>query len=128
VGIGAVAFGVKITNPLATVGFVAFGAVMFISLGYLLASLARTQESANGITSAVQLPMLFLSGIFFPLSNFPDFLKPIVSALPLTYLADALRQVMIGSNPDFPLTTDILVLGAWILVCGFLSTRLFKWE
>jgi ABC-2 type transport system permease protein len=128
VGIGYFAFGVSIAHPLTALLIAILGALMFISIGYLIASLARTQDSANGITQAVNFPMLFLSGIFFPLAALPSFLSVVVKALPLTYLADAMRQTMINSTPDFPLTTDILVVATWLVVCGFLSVRLFRWE
>jgi ABC-2 type transport system permease protein len=127
-GIGYFVFHVAIANPLATAGIVVLGALMFISLGYFLASVARTQESANAITQAINFPMLFLSGVFFSISALPVFLAPIIKILPLSYLADAMRQMMINSTPDFPLTVDIAVLAGWTIVCALLSVRLFKWE
>lgn len=127
-GIGAYAFGVHILNPLATVGIIVLSAVMCISLGYLLASISKTQESASAITQAINFPMMFLTGIFFPLTFLPDFLDVVVKALPLTYIADAMRQTMINSTPAFPLLTDVLVIAAWAIVCGLLSARLFRWE
>jgi ABC-2 type transport system permease protein len=72
--------------------------------------------------------MMFLSGIFFPLALLPAFLTPVVRAVPLTYLADAFRQVTIGSVPEFPILVDIGVLVAWAIVCALLSARFFKWE
>jgi ABC-2 type transport system permease protein len=128
IGIGAIFFGVQVQHPFQTIGVVALGSMMFISLGYLLAGTARTQESANGITQAINFPMLFLSGIFFPLNALPSFLTPIVRILPLTYLADAARQVMINSTPDFPIATDLLVMAGWIVVSTALALRFFKWE
>ena len=101
---------------------------MFISLGYLIAALARTVESANGISQAINFPMMFLSGIFFPLAFLPVFLTPVVKALPLTYLGDAFRQVAVGSVPQFPLMVDVLVLAGWTVVCSLLAARFFKWE
>jgi len=89
-------------NILAVLGFVVLGAVAFVSLGYLVAAISKTVDAANGITSAVNFPMMFLSGIFFPLAALPLFLTPIVRALPLTYLGDALRQIMMGGTPAFP--------------------------
>jgi len=115
-------------NPLALVGMVLLGAVMFIGLGYLIASFSRSVETASGISSAVNFPMMFLSGIFFPLSVLPAFLAPVVRALPVTYLADAFRQITIGSVPEFPIMVDVLVLAAWAVACGLLSARFFKWE
>jgi ABC-2 type transport system permease protein len=117
-----------IGNPVALIGLIVLGAIMFISLGYLIASLAQTVESANGISQAVNFPMLFLSGVFFPLAFLPAFLTPIVRALPLTYLGDAFRQVAVGTVPQFPLMVDVLVLAGWALVCSLLAARFFKWE
>ena len=65
----------------------------------------RTEEAANGITQAVQLPMLFLSGIFFPIATMGDALQTVAKFLPLTYLGDALRQVMVDGTPFAPLAT-----------------------
>ena len=47
------------------------GAVAFLALGYVMASFARTEEAANGMTSVVQFPMMFLSGTFFPIDAMP---------------------------------------------------------
>ncbi|HKW23212.1 MAG TPA: ABC transporter permease [Ktedonobacterales bacterium] len=115
-------------NILAVLGLVVLGAVAFVSLGYLVAAISKSVDAANGITSAVNFPMMFLSGIFFPLAALPLFLTPIVRALPLTYLGDALRQIMMGGTPAFPMWVDLAVLAAWTLVCSLLAVRLFKWE
>jgi ABC-2 type transport system permease protein len=129
IGISKAFFGVHFEgNMLALAGLVLLGALAFVALGYFIASLARSVESANGITSAVNFPMMFLSGVFFPLALLPAFLTPVVRALPLTYLADAFRQVAIGSIPEFPMMVDVAVLAGWALVCALLSARLFKWE
>jgi ABC-2 type transport system permease protein len=127
-GIGAAVFGVHLGNPVMVFGFVLLGAIAFISMGYLIAAVSKTVETASGIASAVNFPMMFLSGIFFPIAAIPAFLTPIVRALPLTYLGDAIRQVMIGSTPEFPIIVDVAVLAAWTAVCSLLAARLFKWE
>ena len=75
----------------------------FLALGYVIASFAKTEDAANGMTSVVQFPMMFLSGTFFPIDQMPDFLQTIARLIPLTYLADALRQVMVGGAPFAPL-------------------------
>jgi ABC-2 type transport system permease protein len=113
---------------LAVLGLVVLGAIAFISLGYLIAAISKTVDAANGITSAVNFPMMFLSGIFFPLAALPAFLAPFVRALPLTYLGDALHQVMTGGTPAFPMWVNLAVLAGWTLVCSLLAIRLFKWE
>ena len=47
--------------------------------------------------------MMFLSGTFFPIDAMPPFLQAVARLIPLTYLADALRQVMVGGAAFAPL-------------------------
>ena len=58
----------------------------------------------------------------------PKFMKPVVSIMPLTYLGDALRQVMIQRSPAHTMMIDIVVMGGILAVCLALSIRLFRWE
>jgi len=115
-------------NWLVLLGVVFLGTLTMISIGYVIVARARTEESAQPIIQLVQFPMMFLSGIFFPLEFMPDFIKPLVMAMPLTYLGDALRQVMVDATPLYPLTTDLAVMSAWLVACMLLAFWLFKWE
>ncbi len=129
VGIGIRFLGVEISGgPLAIAGLVAIGALTFVSIGYVIASFARTEEAANGMTSIVQFPLMFLSGIFFPLEIMPDWLRSVATFMPLTYLGDALRQVMVGGAPFVPLGVDLAVLAGWLVVCLGISARFFRWQ
>lgn len=129
ISIGAALFGVAIVGSIAlVVAFIVFGAITFISIGYVIASFAKTEESANSLTSVVQFPLMFLSGIFFPIDFMPDFLQPVAAVMPLTYLGDALRQVMVGGAPYAPLPIDALVLGAWLVGSFIISARFFRWQ
>ena len=128
-GIGAVLFGVVIVgSPFMAALLVILGALTFLSIGYLIASYARTEESANALTSVVQFPLLFLSGIFFPIAFMPDWLQPVAALMPLTYLGDGLRQVMVGGSAYAPLYIDVLVLAVWLIVCFLLSAKFFRWQ
>ena len=70
--VGVQLFGVTIVGSLAEVVFlVVLGALMFTSLGYVVASFVPTEETANMVTSILQFPLMFLSGIFFPLELMP---------------------------------------------------------
>jgi ABC-2 type transport system permease protein len=129
VGIGIAVFGVQILGSLlAMLGLVVLGALTFIAIGYVVAAFARTEEAANGIVQVIQFPMMFLSGVFFPLELMPALLKPVAVILPLTYLGDALRQVMVDGTPLAPLPVDVLVLTGWFVVCLFIAARYFRWE
>ena len=127
--IGIALLGVEIDgNPLLIGAFVALGALTFTSIGYVIASFARTEEAANGITSIVQFPLMFLSGIFFPLEVMPEWLRGVATFMPLTYLGDALRQTMVGGTPFAPLEVDALVLIGWLVVTLGISARFFRWQ
>jgi ABC-2 type transport system permease protein len=127
--VARVVFNVQmIGNWLLLFGLVLLGALTFVSIGYFAVARARTTESAMPIVQLVQFPMLFLSGIFFPVEFLPDFMRPIVNAMPLTYLGDALRQVMVDATPLFPLFLDVAVLAGWLVACVLLGVWLFRWE
>ena len=128
-GIGMVFFGVQIVgNVLAAGAFVLLGAGSFLAIGFMLASFLKTEEQATGVVQVVQMPMMFLSGIFFQFDFLPGFLQTVGRAMPLTYLADALRQTMVNGTQIAPLTTDLAILGVWLVVCLGVSTRFFRWE
>ena len=109
-------------------GLVILGILTFVAIGYLTVARPRTTEGAIPIIQLVQFPMLFLSGIFFPIDTMPAFMKPIVAIMPLTYLGDALRQVMTGTSPDHPLIINTVVLFGWFVVASILTIRFFRWE
>jgi ABC-2 type transport system permease protein len=124
-----VVFGVTLLgNPFLFAGLVVLGALTFIALGYVVASFAATEDAASQMVSILQFPLMFLSGIFFPLETMPEFLRGVAAFLPLTYLGDALRQVMVGGTPFAPLPVDTLVLCGWLLVSFVVSARFFRWQ
>jgi ABC-2 type transport system permease protein len=129
IGVGVALFDVEIVGSfLLTALFVVLGAMAFLALGYVIASFAKTEDSANGMTSVVQFPMMFLSGTFFPLDEMPAFLQGIARVIPLTYLSDALRQVMVGGAAFAPLWVCALVLAGWLVVCFAIASRTFRWQ
>lgn len=129
VAVGAAVFGVAITGslPLSLV-YIVLGAVAFLALGYVVASFASTEDAANGMTSVIQFPMMFLSGTFFPIDQMPDPLQAVARVIPLTYLSDALRQVMVGGAAFVPLWQSFVVLAGWLVVCFAIAAWKFRWQ
>lgn len=115
-------------NWLSLAGMIVLGTLTFLAMGYMLSSFAKTEETVVPLLMAVQFPMMFLSGIFFPVEFMPDFMRPIMAAMPLTYLGDSLRQIMVESSALHSHLTNIAVLGGWLLVCLTAAVRLFRWE
>jgi ABC-2 type transport system permease protein len=129
VAVGSLAFGVEVVGSLLLVAaFVTLGAMAFLALGYVIASFAKTEDAANGMTSMIQFPMMFLSGAFFQIDQMPQFLQVVARIIPLTYLADALRQVMVGGAAFAPLWVCAAVLLGWLVVCFGIAARKFQWQ
>lgn len=129
VGFGALAFGVGVRGSLAALALVSLlGASSFAGLGLLVASRTRTIEGVSGLMNVVMLPMWLLSGTFFSWERFPEAVHPLIRALPLTALNDALRAVMIEGRPLAALGPELGVL----LACGAFSflvaVRVFRWQ
>ena len=104
------------------------GVAAFVGIGFLLTSAARTSEAARGLATMVAFPMMFLSGVFFPITELPGWLQTLVHVLPLTWLTDALHQVMNDGVGLDAIAVDCLVLAAWAAVTFALATWRFRWE
>ena len=100
---------------------------MFAGIGLLVASRARTLETVSGLMNLVMLPMWMMSGIFFSSDRFPTVAQPLVKALPLTPLIDALRAVMQEGTPLTSMPGTMVVLVAWTIVTFALALRWFRW-
>ena len=84
-------FRVPVRGSPATIALIALvGSMSFAGLGLLVACRARRIETVSGLMNLVMLPMWLLSGIFFSSERFPDILQPLIQALPLTQLINAL--------------------------------------
>ena len=127
--IARLVFGVPIMgNWFYLIGFIILGTLTFLSMGYMLSAFAKNQQTLMPLIMAIQFPMMFLSGIFFPTEMMPGFMRPIMDAMPLTYLADSVRQIMVESSAMHSHIINLAVLGGWFVVCLVLAVRFFKWE
>jgi ABC-type multidrug transport system permease subunit len=124
-------FGVRIYgNPLAVALIVVLGAYAFAGIGLLLASRTDKIETISGLSNAVMLPGWLLSGTFFSAERFPAVVQPVIQALPLTQLNEALRAVMLEgkSLTDEGVAWRLLALAAWGTVTFLLAKRWFLWQ
>lgn len=127
--VGVLAFKLRISgNYLYLAVLVVIGALSFLALGFLVASLTKNMRSAQLASNAIAMPMMFLSGVFFSVEWVPTPLKVIAQCLPLYYLGDGLREVMINSASLFDIWLDLLVLVGMGLIAFAASIRFFRWE
>jgi ABC-2 type transport system permease protein len=120
---------VPLAGSLATLYVViALGTALFLSLGFSLGSIAKTQATIMALGNLVTFPQMFLSGIFYPIDILPNLLQPVAQLLPLSFLANALRGIVVDGATLVTLWPDLLGLGAWSVIFLLLSMRLFVWK
>ncbi|HEX8436139.1 ABC transporter permease [Archangium sp.] len=104
------------------------GAISFTGLSLLVGSRTSSPDVALGVGNLVMLPMMVLSGVFFPSSSFPDLLQPLIAVLPLTALNEGLRTVMLDGGGFGDISRQVLILATWGLGGFTVGTRLFRWQ
>jgi ABC-2 type transport system permease protein len=108
--------------------FVILGTLAFMAMGFIIAGVAKSPESAGPIAGFISFPLLFLGGVFFPISNMPEVIQPYVKLLPISHLSTALRQVMNVGATLSDLWLDALLLSGWMIVAFIVASFTFKWE
>ena len=127
-GFGVLAFHMRVTGSWASIIIIsALGALCFGGVGLLTASRAQKIETVSGLINLVMMPMWILSGVFFSYERFPALLHPLIKALPLTALNDALRAAILEGAPLAQQSARLLVLGLWGVLSYFLALRWFRW-
>jgi ABC-2 type transport system permease protein len=127
--VGSLIFGTQVNGSWALLLlFVVLGTLAFMAIGFIIAGLAKTPESAGPIAGFISFPLLFLGGVFFPIKNMPEFLQPLIKLIPITHLTNALRQVMNVGADLTALWPEATILGGWLIVAFAVASFTFKWE
>lgn len=104
------------------------GTLAFLAIGLLVGSVAKTVEGGSGLANLITLPMAFLSGAFIPLEAAPAWMSTIAKFLPLTYLVEGLKDVMVrGEGPQAAIIPIVIML-VFAVVITLISTRVFRWD
>jgi len=123
------AFDVVVNGSIVSLFLVAvLGALTFGGLGLLVASRARTEEGVMGLMNVVSLPMWILSGVFFSADRFPAVIQPLIRALPLTAVVDALRGIMIDGASLAAMALPIGIAAAWCVASFATALAIFRWR
>jgi ABC-2 type transport system permease protein len=105
----------------AAIGFMVLIALCFAALGTAIGSGLQDMQGFQLIMNFLVMPIYFLSGALFPLTDAHSVLKYITRADPLAYGIDGMRNVLGAPNVAFSPLLDLLVLvcvGAVLLVFG----------
>jgi len=107
------------------------------AMGILLASRIKSIEAHQVVMQFLLFPMIFLSGVFFPVNNLPSWMNILVKVNPATYGVDSIRQLVLGPQPTtlFDLTVlghtmsiaeDLMVVAAFGVVMAVLAMWSFN--
>jgi len=112
-------------GPLLVVGIV-LGALSFASLGVLLAAPpASSPSNIMLLSNLVRLPLLFVSGVFVPISQMPAWARWIAPISPLSYAGGLIRGGF-GQAGHFPSWLSILMLVAFTAVLFWGACRFHR--
>ena len=129
VAFGWIVFKVRVMGSLLLLAVLCIvGGYAFSGLGLLTASRAQTIEGVNGVLNLVMMPMWLCSGVFFSYERFPDAVQPIIRALPLTMLNDALRAVINDAAPLSQVAPYMIGLAAWGVISFAIGVKIFRWQ
>lgn len=120
-------FGVAIHGSILLVfGLLLLGVFSFVGLGIVITSFTKDQETAQMLMMTLMFPMMFLSGVFFPIQQMPWYMQDISRFLPLTYAADALRKVMVLGAGIPAISTELIVLIVFGTVMTAIAVPVFR--
>lgn len=129
IAIGAIAFGVQVApTTLGTLALsIAVGSLALACLGYAVATVIDSADSAQPVTLAITLPLSFISGVYIPQVQLPAALRHVAQAFPLQHLVSALSR---GFRPGSTGVAwgDLAILAAWGLGGLVVALRRFRWS
>lgn len=126
---GRLAFGVRIeSSAWAAIPVALAGCLCFLALGFAIGSFVSTPETGDAVSQVFTLPMMFLSGIFFPVAAMPAYVQAVAHVLPLYYMANGLRDATVRGLSITHVAPDIGVLLAVTALLSVVALRSFRWE
>jgi ABC-2 type transport system permease protein len=125
---GVIFFHMRVLGSIAAISVIAgLGSLTFGGVGLLTASRAQKIESVSGLINLVMMPMWIFSGVFFSYERFPAVIQPMIKALPLTALNDALRASILEGTPLLHQWSRLLIMVLWGGISFLLALRWFRW-
>jgi len=106
--------------------FALLGGLLFQSIGFMVASVAKSTDAAQGMSVAITIPMMFLAGVFFPIDTLPKWLNSIVQYLPLAPLLRMIRTIGLEAGNPFTNPLNIEIVIGWIIICLLISIWKFR--
>jgi ABC-2 type transport system permease protein len=125
---GVIFFHMRVLGSISAIALIAaIGSLTFGGVGLLTASRAQKIEAVSGLINLVMMPMWIFSGVFFSYERFPAVIHPLIKALPLTALNDALRASILEGTPLYHQWSRLLIMALWGGISFVLALKWFRW-
>lgn len=118
-------FPVSLLSLLLLLLLMIFVGILFASLAMIVTSVSPNFDFFNYYTELIITPMLFFSGVFFPLDKFPAWMKTLSNFMPLTHAVKISRAVFSGAY-DAGLTWNFLVILILEMIAFFIGLKMMK--
>lgn len=120
-------FGIIIKGSMGlTLLLLVLSALCFVGFGIMISARVSTQEDYMQMVMPFTMPMMFVSGVFYPLATMPWIFQKIAYLVPLTYANDALRSVMLKGASLGDIWVDVAVLAGFTIVFFALGVTKFN--
>jgi ABC-2 type transport system permease protein len=104
------------------------GLMVFMGFGFIVSGIAKSEGTIPPFANIITLPQFLLSGTFFSIDAFPQWLQPLCKILPLTHLNDAMRNVAFEGAHLNDCWKQMGILGIWGVVAYAIAIKVFRWE
>jgi ABC-2 type transport system permease protein len=128
IAVGWVAFGTHVQHAISLALALLLAIATFTALGLALTSVIKSAEGSSAVVNAIYLPAAFISGAFFSSHSFPSFLRAIADVLPLVYVIQVIRDVMLRGAQIWNRPGAVAVIAAWGIAGAVVAARRFRWE
>jgi lipooligosaccharide transport system permease protein len=118
-------FPVSIPSLLLLLVLMVFIGILFGSLAMIVTSVSPSFDFFNYYTELIITPMLFFSGVFFPLDRFPAWMKTLSGFMPLTHAVKISRAVFSGTYYR-GLILDFLVIFVLEVIAFYIGIKMMK--
>tara|TARA_R110000824_G_scaffold7892_7_gene35996 strand:- start:17734 stop:18819 length:1086 start_codon:yes stop_codon:yes gene_type:complete len=108
--------------------FIILGTTIFLSLGFCLGSLAKSQQAIMAMNMLLTWPQMLLTGIFYPIDAMPAIVQPLANVLPLSFVVNGLRGVAIDGANLVALMPNIIGILIWLAIALGFAIKLFNWK
>jgi ABC-2 type transport system permease protein len=108
--------------------FTIISTVMMLGFGLTIGGWAKNEAQASALANIAMFPMMFLSGVFFPLFMMPELVQTIAGFIPLTPIVEGIRLIITENYSLIDVAPQLGIIAIWGVVIYVVAIKTFRWE